>query len=483
MDVVPAPPPVTLLAPCRQTALAARRSAPGASHWLAAAFGLYGLVAIPLLAILVPPFQNPDEVAHFLRAAGLADGRVVLSRLTTTWPDGRRITGAGGPSDPGIVRSFLPFAPLPFHPDQRAAAAMWAPKVAWSVARTWEDHSGAAVYPPPFYLPAAAGVLVGRLARMGVTQTLVLSRLLTGLAAVALGTTAIALGGSASVVLFAILTVPMALSLMASAAQDGVMLATAALAGELILRLRRGAGPTPAACTALAVTLGLLGMARPPYLGLVLGLAGLRLVSRAGRAWAAGAVCAATLGWVAIAAIFTAPDLGALVGADPSAQLAYLAHHPLALPMIARRTLTTYGADYLEQFIGRLGWLDTALPAGYHRAALIVLGLAGVAACIGPRPAARPAGAAWLAAGLGVSVAGVFALQYLTWTSPGHAVVEGVQGRYFLPLALVGAAGLPALGTPHLAWPRRALVAAVVLFAPVTLAVTMQAVIARYYLG
>ena len=48
---------------------------------LAAAFVLYGLAATAFLAINMPPFQNPDEPNHFLRAAQLADGGLVGTRF------------------------------------------------------------------------------------------------------------------------------------------------------------------------------------------------------------------------------------------------------------------------------------------------------------------------------------------------------------------------------------------------------------------
>jgi hypothetical protein len=43
------------------------------ARWMAAAFVLYGLLATAFLAINMPPFQNPDEPAHFLRAAQVAE--------------------------------------------------------------------------------------------------------------------------------------------------------------------------------------------------------------------------------------------------------------------------------------------------------------------------------------------------------------------------------------------------------------------------
>jgi len=85
-------------------------------------------------------------------------------------------------------------------------------------------------------------------------------------------------------------------------------------------------------------------------------------------------------------------------------------------------------------------------------------------------------------AGLLLSVAALFAIQYLTWTEVGDATVNGVQGRHLLPLALVAAALLPALGDTRWARLHSPLVLLVAAFPVVSLAVAMRAVVLRYYL-
>ncbi len=81
------------------------------ARWLAAAFVVYGLLAIAFLAIIVPPFQSPDEVSHFMRAAQVAEGTLIGSRTSTTMK--RRWSS----TDPAILLAFIPFDPLRFHPD------------------------------------------------------------------------------------------------------------------------------------------------------------------------------------------------------------------------------------------------------------------------------------------------------------------------------------------------------------------------------
>jgi uncharacterized membrane protein len=126
-----------------------------------------------------------------------------------------------------------------------------------------------------------------------------------------------------------------------------------------------------------------------------------------------------------------------------------------------------------------LGWLDTVLPKWFVRAVGIALAVTSLGVCAstpGPRP--------WLPfviAMLG-SVA-VFGAQYLTWTRPLAPFVDGVQGRYFIPLAPVLALALPAAPKfirPVLPWLS---MAGIIFLAMLVPAVVIRCIVYRYYLG
>jgi uncharacterized membrane protein len=84
--------------------------------------------------------------------------------------------------------------------------------------------------------------------------------------------------------------------------------------------------------------------------------------------------------------------------------------------------------------------------------------------------------------GLFVSVAALFGSLYLIWTPLDHPIVEGAQGRYFLPIALAGVVLLPALGHARLARIQNWLLLIVLLFPVLSLTVMMRAIVLRYYL-
>jgi uncharacterized membrane protein len=397
--------------------------------------------------------------------------------------DGRSLPVNGAMVDPALVGSVQPFTALMFHPERRAAAAMWQPPYPWSPGRV-QAHVVTTMYPPTLYLPQAATIAVGRAAGWGVLNTLTAARIANGLCAVALGALAIALSGAAAVWIFAVLTLPMSLSGMATTGPDALLLGCSALAAALAWRgLRTGEGGR-GALGWLVLLLCLVITTRPAYVGLALLPLALGGVSWHARLAGGAVVLGAGMGWSALIAAIGAPNVGAFQGSNPGAQLALLLSEPWRILAVARATLDQMWLGYAYSFVGVLGWLDTLLPVPYYRTAGVMLLVAALATLLGEgRATAGAARTAWVAAAVVVSLGGIFGILYLTWSPPGHAVVNGVQGRYFLPLALLLGAALPCLAIARLAPLRRLLVAAVAVFPAMSLGVAMNAVIARFYLS
>jgi len=453
---------------------------------MAVAFVFYGLIAVGILAINVPPFQIADEDAHFVRAAQIAHGELIALRISTRNPDGQEHITAGGHVDPALLAALGPFQGIHLHIDTRVKRTYWTPGIRWSGTQVLQGFANTAVYPPLFYLPSALGVRVGEMIGLTVLQTLTLSRLLMGISAVMIGAAAIALAGGAAPWLFVVLTLPMSLSLIASASQDSLLVSCSALAGALFIRASRS--PDKVALkelVALATVLSLVAIARPPYAALALILVVLTKVSLQARflAIAAIATCVALWSGIAAATSFSLTNYTAF-GANPTAQIKVL-DHPLAIIAIAFHTVITHGHEYMVEFVGQLGWLDVTLPATYHVAARVmlivgvvaaILGLGGVQVTFTRRLI--------IVAALLLSAAGIFFTVYVIFNAPGISTVESVQGRYFLPVALSGVLLLTGLVNNRW-WPLLyvTLVTMLMAFPIVTIAVVTRALVLRYYLG
>ena len=433
-------------------------------------FALFATLAVLLLATIMPPYQNPDELAHFLRADQVSHGGL-LAR------DG---PAAKARIDTGIMASIRPFWDMPHSPQMHVERSMYAP-VPWGGRQVF-GLPNTALYPPVFYLPAAAAIRLAKQAGLGVLPALEMGRAAQGLAAVALGALAIALAGPAAVWLFAVLTLPMCLAQMAALGQDGPMIASVALAVALALRLQDGGARHRRLCfAALAVVLVLVGSARPPYAAfalLVLLATGigrwLRVLALVGVVTLVGVWC-----WLSLAV--SGVDPGHFNGSDARAQALGLLRAPWRVFGLAAETYAMRGADYGEQFLGKLGWFDVEVPYSLRVCAGVSLGLAALLAWRAGRGARARSAGAIVALAIAGAVLAMFAIQYLTWTRVGADWVDGIQGRYFLAPALVaglvfirpGVSGsrLAALG----AWP-------VALLPVATIVVCVHRVLLRYYL-
>jgi uncharacterized membrane protein len=132
---------------------------------------------------------------------------------------------------------------------------------------------------------------------------------------------------------------------------------------------------------------------------------------------------------------------------DPRGQVKYVLDQPLRVLPLLRDTLVSTGPRLAIEVVGTLGWLDTQLPRPLIRVSWLLLGVA-LVVNIGDRAGTKGGSIHILgAAVLSVLVTGaIFGALYVFWTPVGARMVEGLQGRYFLPLYWLGW-----LSIPHLA--------------------------------
>ncbi len=436
---------------------------------LALLYALYASLAVLLLAPLMPPLQNADETAHLARADQISHGGPIGVRIA----DGQ----FGGRADSGVFDLARATATLPGQPDHKVTRAMEAP-VPWGELRA-TGFPNTAVNPPFFYLPASLAALAARHAGIALPHALVLMRLASGGVTVVGGAIAIAVAGSAGLWLFTILLLPMSLSLSAAVSQDGPMLACAALAAALFLRLRETDAASARAgwmFCALCVALTLLGTGRAPYTAFAL----LTLACPTRRRWrVAGFLCvvAASAAWSLRSAAYLPPPFRADGVVAPAAQLVGVMVHPWRIPPLAWHTFQAQGPSIYYGFIGRPGWLDVRLPTWIYPTASIAL-LAAAAACWRTTRDGREHAAKLSLLTVIAACGGVFLIQYMTWTTLGSPVIEGVQGRYFLAPALLASLCFASAERRVPRW----LALPVVCFPVVGIAVTVHAVILRYYI-
>jgi predicted membrane protein DUF2142 len=398
---------------------------------------LLGLLGALPLVVLTPPFQVPDESQHFLRAYQLSE-----LRTPVTVRDGE--TKAMLPSSLiELIESFLGtravLAPRPItaQPLRQTWRALERPLEPWRRELVILQYS---TYPPAPYLPQAIAMAAGRWLGAGPLGLLYIGRVTNALVALIVLALAVQLMpiGRELTMLFGLL--PMAIYQYASVSPDAAVIATGflftavALGGQL--RARWTAGQLGVAMASGLVFCG----QKPVYAPLL--LAGLPATLVQGRAkhtlLVHAAIVAIVLGGAAAWMGFASRYYNLQSGTGVSGQAAFIAAHPLAYLEVVAGQFSDFRFLYWSG-VGKLGWLKVYLPDFAY-----VLPLCGVllGTLAQPRDTARlPALAvAWdavLLAGAGVLI---ITAAYLVWNDVGSATVEGVQGRYFLPLlALVAA--------------------------------------------
>jgi hypothetical protein len=138
-------------------------------------------------------------------------------------------------------------------------------------------------------------------------------------------------------------------------------------------------------------------------------------------------------GWNVIAAAHSNTLLAN--DANPKAQFLYILSHPFTFIMIVLRDLSTNGGMYFQSWINGYGYYYWTPPAIVSFFFLLSLGTA-LFVDSAREPVNRKLDIAFLLLFLIGYLATVASL-YLTFTPVGSNEVLGVQGRYFIPLALL----------------------------------------------
>lgn len=439
---------------------------------------LYVAWAMPFLvtlAWLTPPFQNPDEADHYLRAVQIARGEVFAFRLAG--PTGESPPNSGGHSDPGIVAANTPFSYLAFKPQQRVHKADYDIAKLITLGKDGVIGFGnTAIYPPFLYIPDILGIWFGELVSDKVITSLYLSRLANAVVALTISALALLVARRTRSAIAALAMLPMTSALYVSASQDASIISLSLLVVGVVDRV--GTEQRPASggeLGVIAIAAALVGMARPPYAVIALLPLAIRKRSSRRELLATLGISACTLVWV-VYSVETASV--PMHGADAAVQLRHLLHSPWAILPLVWHTMSEFGIGYFREFIGVLGWLDTPLPRWFILAASAALGAGLLGVCAspsGPRP--------WLPVLVVIlGSAAIFGAQYLTWTHPGAPFVDGVQGRYFIPLTAVLALALPAVPNfirPKLPWLS---MVGILFLANLAPTIVLRTIVLRYYL-
>ncbi|HWP44821.1 MAG TPA: DUF2142 domain-containing protein [Blastocatellia bacterium] len=413
---------------------------------------VFGIVFI----ILTPPFQVPDEPAHFFRAFHLSEGV-----LASQEKDGM----VGGMLPVILLEDVKSYSHLPFNPAAKISISEWRARLLESRPLRAENLSNrefanvsAALYSPAPYIPQILAIWIGRLADFRVITTFYLGRLLTLAFAVSIIWYALCLvsySRQLTLGMFCLIGSPMSIFQMASLSADAITNA----AGFLII----------AACFALMrdwsrrtfyillVGAALISLCKSLYA--LVALFGVNPILASGLRKQEKVKC--------LLLLFAAAALPGIIWflpvqdkvldvysyarrdivIDPGAQIRFILDNPIRFLSFLYKTLICRGNFYFQSYIGLLGWIDTKLSVWTYTFYPI---LTAAACLIGSRSDKKRTD--WKGAGIAGALTIIFSTlliltMFMYWNPVGDAspFMQGIQGRYFIPILPMILLSLPIL--------------------------------------
>ncbi len=393
---------------------------------------LFLLLAIPLgmgYAFLLPLGQAPDEPAHIFRAYSIVVGDIE--------PLMNNEEGIGSYL-PANLEDHLTWNPI------AGSTRMLFSNITEPVSEDTEFrvYGGSANYNPLCYIPQIVGLLLSRIVRSPLIVSLFIARLFNLAAFIAIIYFAIKLAPKfKGFILFFMLT-PIALQQAASFSPDALVISVSVFIVSYVMYLIYGKKGVMKKSEVsllyiLAIALGLLKLIYIPLLMTYFLIPRERFGEGKQKTYHAIAMIAAVaitgLGWMVFSSKYL---ITPFEGVDTMGQISFILGNPARFIGVLMRTLQIKMRFYAMSGFGMvLGTLQINLPEmyTYFSAGITLLLLAQNKERLKAKLNERIV----YATVFFLTCLLIFLGLYLQWSTVGAPIVEGIQGRYFLPLLLL----------------------------------------------
>lgn len=418
-------------------------------HWLPnRIFLLTALFFGILMVFITPPFQAPDEDAHFLRAYAIAEGRFInqLSQSITDTGDMlpksllQTVEQSGSyrirnhPDEKLHLRTIVSLFRIPLNPEDREFVTLYL-----------------ASYPPIMFIPQAAGIWIGRIFRFPPIVLMYLGRLFNLGCWILLIAAALRLLPVFKWTILVLALMPMSVFISASLSADTLANAGAILFVALILHFmfsEKKLGKNE--ITMLFLAGGLTALCKQVYAPLL--LLSFFIPVQKYKSKRSFVLISSMLVLTGIMVSFlwsqlllhgypfnlkTAEDLRIIRDARPEAKTQFIMTYPFFHIRSVLHTIIRDMPRYIRTFTGTLGWLDTPLPRVITYSYPVVL------LTMAMTDHKQPTMINWKHK-LGIILFVIipvllilFTAAAIAWNPPGSMYIKGIQGRYFIPIAPV----------------------------------------------
>jgi uncharacterized membrane protein len=397
------------------------------------------LLIAPLLyaayALLTPPFQTPDEHQHLFRAWQLSEFHLFGER---------RADIAGGTLPEGLGRAALPelgtiephaTRPVLKRPVETIFTRATPPDT--EAPPRFFNFVGSVMYSPAGYVPQVAAIWVGKATGLSVENIVRFGRLLNAALTIFLIYYAIRLATVGALALVWVGLLPMTGSASAAFGQDGLIIGGACLLTTIGLRVvLNGHWQRSDLLIAGGLT---ISMTLSKLLYFPIAMVGGQPAPNNRMQWhrllkpllICVVAAAITALWIQAVSNLVMPPQADIPPAGE--RLADWFYHPTQLLALLKRTYIDHGVHLFDTLF-TFGWLNIG-PV--RSAAFLSLAGLGVVLVAGDAAADRLTYKTrlWLLA-IAASIALLMsATLYLYWTPASDTWIQGLQGRYFIPIA------------------------------------------------
>ena len=400
-----------------------------------------------IYALIVPPFQAPDELNHFYRSWQITEGGL-LGKKTL---DNRL-----GDSLPSSLLSISkPFTQLPFHFEQRIKSStifynLKTPLYAQK--KTFIDFSNTAVYAPTAYIPQSASIFLFK--NLGFTPLSIfyLSRLFTLILWIAVVYVSIKILPLKKELFVLLALLPSSLFINASLNADVLTNALSFLAISLFVKMFfEKNNITKTKILTFGISTVLISLNKIAYLPLVflfflipkehfqsknqkyILLSLLLAANVAVVLWWSKTIAPLYIPFEDYNPVFR---LGQQLneGVDPIAQFAFIIHNPLTFTKIMITSCVKTMPHTLIHYVGKFGWEKNYLPLSLILPLFLMIILRGsISENLAEKHFSKTIKLKIIFIGILMSTALATAM-YLLWCPVGSPFIENLSGKYFIPI-------------------------------------------------
>lgn len=414
----------------------------------------YLAIALPVMlamSFLTEPLQSVDEPAHYLRTIQISNGDV----LPVLAPD-KKATGSLQTQAVAEFAHYFGFSYFEYLSSRRKASVKELEHLdsfkSSGAKATFAPHSNTTIYFPTVYIVPALAIKLSTIFTQRPLIWMYVGRVANALAASLLTACAIWLAKRRRALIVLIALLPISLFLEANLSADSMLIPCILLFAVVLERIASREPISPALGIILFASCTVICIGKIAYMPLVCLPALVAWIAR-GRfdrlvaACIAGAalLVAAWLGWLIAIRNLVLPMREDVGGdqIDVLGQVRLIMHHPTVFASALFHTLNLHQVgEYAYSFGGGIiGWLNIHVP---HILTTVDLGALVLLTILDTKQVSFRRVISWLVALVVMSSASlIFLLLYLQWNNVGADKIEGVQGRYFLPLLPVLALLIP----------------------------------------